>query len=106
MLKLTINTFLFYIYLKACNFNDIKTICCLRFVIVVFPDHTHLLFLNQNIALIISTECVKDGKCPFNIDSLDHKHPFNLLSSARSHDVKRWHDKSLHIIPVNTLSAT
>ena len=21
---------------------------CLRFVIVVFPDHTHLLFLNQN----------------------------------------------------------
>ena len=24
---------------------------CLRFVIVVFPDHTHLLFLNDNEAL-------------------------------------------------------
>ena len=22
--------FLFYIYLKACNINDIKTICCLE----------------------------------------------------------------------------
>ena len=30
MLKLTINTFLFYIYFKACNINDIKTICCLE----------------------------------------------------------------------------
>ena len=59
----------------------------------------------QNIAIIISTKCVNDGKCPFNTDSLDHKHPFSLLSSARSHDVKRWHDKSVHIIPVNTLSA-
>ena len=55
---------------------------------------------------IILTKCVNDDKCPFNTDRLDHKHPFSLLSSARSHDVKRWHDKSLHIIPVNTLSAT
>ena len=62
--------------------------------------------LYLDIAIIISTKCVHDGKCPFNTDSLDHKQPFNLLSSARSHDVKRWHDKSLHIIPVNTLSAT
>ena len=60
----------------------------------------------QNIAIITSTKCFNDGKCPFNTDSPDHKHPFNLLPSARSHDVKRWHDKSLHIIPVNTLSAT
>ena len=59
----------------------------------------------QNIAKIISTKCVNDGKCPFNTDSQDHKHPFSLLPSARSHGVKRWHDKSLHIIPVNTLSA-
>ena len=60
----------------------------------------------QNIAIIISTKCVNDDECPFNTDSLDHKHPFNLLSSAHSHDAKRGHDKSLHIIPVNTLSAT
>ena len=63
-------------------------------------------YLYQNIAIIISTKCVNDGKCSFNTDSLDHKHPFSLLSSARSHDVKRWHDKSLHIVPVNTRSAT
>ena len=25
---------------------------CLRFVIVVFPDHTHLLFLNENLIAI------------------------------------------------------
>ena len=60
----------------------------------------------QNIAIIIATKCVNYGKCPFNTDSLDHKHPFSLLSSARSHDVKKWHDKSLHIIQTNTLSAT
>ena len=60
----------------------------------------------QNIAIIISTKCVNDAKCPLNTDNLDHKHPFSLLSSARSHDVKRWHDKSLHIMLVNTLSAT
>ena len=60
----------------------------------------------QNIVIIISTKFVNDDKCPFNTDSLDHKHPFSLLSSARSHDVKRRHDKSLHIIPVNTISAT
>ena len=60
----------------------------------------------QNIAIIISTKCVNDGKCPFNTDSQHHKQPFSLLPSARSHDVKRWHDKSLYIIQVNTLSAT
>ena len=62
--------------------------------------------LYQNTAIIISAKCVNDGKCSFNTDILDHKHLFTLLSSARSHDVKRWHDKSLRIIPVNTLSAT
>ena len=62
--------------------------------------------LYQNIAIIISTKCVNGGKCPFNTDSKDHKHPFSLLPSARSHGVKWWHDKSLHITPVNTLSAT
>ena len=60
----------------------------------------------QNIAIIISTKCVNDGKCTFNTDSQDYKHPLSLLPSARSHDVKRWHDKSLHIIPVNTFKAT
>ena len=29
---------------------------CLRFVIVVFPDHTHLLFLNKAIGIINCTE--------------------------------------------------
>ena len=43
-----------------------------------------------------------DHKCPFNTDSLDCKDPFNLLSSAHLYDVNRWHDKSLHSIPVNT----
>ena len=60
----------------------------------------------QNIAIIIKTKCVYDDKCPFNTDNLDHKHPFILLSSARSYDVKKWHYKSLHIIPFNALSAT
>ena len=70
------------------HINDIKinTICCL------------------NIAIIISTKYVNDFKCPFNIDSLDRKDPFNLLSNARSYDVNRWHDKSFfYIIPVHTL---
>ena len=69
--------------------------------------HNYLLFGKtnwyQNIAIIISTKCVNDGKFPFNTEILDHKHPFSLLSSARSLDVKRGHDKSLRIIPVNTL---
>ena len=44
----------------------------------------HLLFeirnLYQSIAIIISTLCDTDLKCPFNRDNLDHKDPFNLLS--------------------------
>ena len=44
----------------------------------------HLLFENKNlyqsIAIIISTLCDTDLKCPFNRDNLDHKDPFNLLS--------------------------
>ena len=79
-----------------------------KHIILRYQDY--LLFRNsnwyQNIAIIISAKCVNDDKCPFNTDSLDHKHPFSLLSSARSHDVKRWHDKSFHIIQVNTLSVT
>ena len=43
----------------------------------------------QNIAIIISTKCVTDLKCPFNTDSLGRKDLFNLLSSARSYDVNR-----------------
>ena len=45
--------------------------------------------------------------CPFNTDCLDRKDQFNLLSSARSymHHINRWHDKSLHFIPVNILLA-
>ena len=36
-------------------------------------------------------------------DSLDRKESFNLLSSARLYDVKRWHDKyDNHTIQVNT----
>ena len=61
--------------------------------------------LHQNIAIINSSKCVSDLKCPFNTDSLDRKHSFNLLSSARSYNVNRSHEKSLHIIPVNTLLA-
>ena len=61
--------------------------------------------LHQNIAVIISTKCVNDPKCPFNTDSLDSKYPFNLLSSVRSYDVNRWHDKFLHFIHVKTLLA-
>ena len=57
-------------------------------------------------AIIISTKCDNDHKCPFNTDSLGRKYPFNLLSSARSYDVNRWHGKLLHFIPVNILSAT
>ena len=30
----------------------------------------------QIIAIFISTKCDNDGKCLFNTDSLDHKHPF------------------------------
>ena len=62
--------------------------------------------LYQNKAIIISTKCDNDHKCPFNTDNLERKYPFNLLSSARSYDVNRWHDKSLHTIPVNILSVT
>ena len=87
--------FFVYFYFKACNINDIKTIC--------FFGKTNWY---QIIAVIISTICVNDSKCPFNTDNLDHKHLFSLLSSARSHDVNSRHDKSLDIIPVNTLSAT
>ena len=29
---------------------------CLRFVIVVFPDHTHLLFLLENLTLVINSK--------------------------------------------------
>ena len=91
-----LNRHFFVLYLlQTCNINNIKTICCLEKQIGT-----------QNIAIIISRKCVNNGKCPFNTDSLDHKQPFSLLSSARSCDVKRWHYKSLHIIPVNTLSAT
>ena len=96
MLKLTINTVLIYMYFKACNINHIKTI---NFVVW----NTNLY---QNIPIIIYTKCVNDCKCPFNTESLDCKYLFNLLSSARSYDVNRWHDKSLHINPVNILSAT
>ena len=49
--------------------------------------------MHQNIAIIIPNTCVNDLKCLFNTDSLDHKDPFNLLSSARSYDVNRWHEK-------------
>ena len=59
--------------------------------------------LHQNIAIIISIKCVYDLKCPVSADSQDCKHPFNLLLSACSYDVNRWHDKCLHIIPVNPL---
>ena len=62
--------------------------------------------LYQNIAIIISTKCVNDHNCTFNTDSLDRKHSFFLQPSALSYDVNWWHDKSLHIIPVNTSSAT
>ena len=92
MLKLTIKTVLIYVYLKALNINSINTFLTTN--------------LYQNIAIIISTKCVNGRKCPFNKDSLDHKYPFNLLSSVRSYDVNRWPDNSLHIIPVNILSAT
>ena len=51
----------------------------------------------------LTAKCVTDLKCRFNTDSLDRKDPFNALSSACSFDVNRWHDKSLHIIPVDTL---
>ena len=61
--------------------------------------------MHQSIAINISTKCVNEFKCQFNTDSLDRKHLFNLLSSARSYDVNRWHDKYLHIILVNTLLA-
>ena len=95
MLKLTITTGLIYMYFKALNINPIKTF------FVVWNTN-----LYQNIAIIISTKCINDRKCPFNTENLDHKYPFNLPSSARSYEVNRWHDKSLHIIPVKILSAT
>ena len=60
----------------------------------------------QNIAVITSTKCVNDPKCSFKTESLDHKDSLILLSSAHSYDVNRWHDKSLHIIPINISSAT
>ena len=94
MLKLTINTFLFI-------FTSKHVILTISRLIVVWNNK-----LRQNIAITISTKCINDGKCPINTDSQDHKHPFSLLSSACSHDVKRWHDKSLHIFPVNTHAAT
>ena len=72
----------------TCNINDIKTICCLN---------------NQNTAITISTKYVNDLKCPFNIDSLNHKDPFNSLSSARSFDINRWHDKFLNIYSVTCI---
>ena len=34
---------------------------CLRFVIVVFPDHTHLIFLKQDNLINVSVKC-KDLK--------------------------------------------
>ena len=45
------------------NLNAIKTlqskICCLQFVIVVFPDHTHLLFFMANSSSCTTTELSK-----------------------------------------------
>ena len=35
---------------------------CLRFVIVVFPDHTHLLFLNKFSYLILSRQGGRVGR--------------------------------------------
>ena len=52
--------------------------------------------------IIILTKCVYDLKCPFNTISLDRNDPFNLLPSARSYDVNRWHGKFLYIVLVNT----
>ena len=34
---------------------------CLRFVIVVFPDHTHLLFLGAYINKVIADACTYKG---------------------------------------------
>ena len=50
---------------------------CLRFMVVVFPDHTHLLFLRQNYSKRVlsktSTKGMRDIKSSGNI-SIIHRH--------------------------------
>ena len=41
---------------------------CLRFVIVVFPDHTYLLFLNLSITNGIVSSIVYDERDDFNFE--------------------------------------
>ena len=38
---------------------------CLRFVIVVFPDHTHLLFFYHTSQLKIPKQCKISGSCEY-----------------------------------------
>ena len=47
---------------------------CLQFVIVVFPDHTHLLFWK------LIKDCL--GWCPSEIRHCSLKHLFNLFETA------------------------
>ena len=41
---------------------------CLRFVIVIFPDHTHLLFLNLSVINSIVSSKIYDKRDDFNFD--------------------------------------
>ena len=40
---------------------------CLHFVIVVFPDHTHLLFLQQSSHIYSDSQTVNMSRCRFSL---------------------------------------
>ena len=66
--------------------DSIIFVTCLRFVIVVFPDHTHLLFLKVNLLVIVETT---------NIRLYSHKenrlqNVYGIGRGKRSNSIIKW----------------
>ena len=65
---------------------------CLQFVIVVFPDHTHLLFLNgrgyakSNINVAIRLQVLPQN-IPLPWEPIDHKHIVSIPELLRCHTI-------------------
>ena len=55
---------------------------------------------HKNQTIITSNKCDTDPKCLFSKNHFDSKGPFSVMPSARSLDEKRWHQKTLHIVPL------
>ena len=47
---------------------------CLRFVTVVFPDHTHLLFLSTQTTINLLSQCIEDVSNKFVTDAYKKLH--------------------------------